>query len=60
MWKHCAEHHMETKVNFVMKVLRGHKSPLSRQIHKSVAIENSKAEVVMNSKGSGMEVESQE
>ena len=34
-----------------MKVIRGHRTPLTRQIHESVAIENSSAEKLMNSKG---------
>ena len=51
LWKHCVEHHDNIKINFKMKIVCGHKSPLSRQIHESVAIENCTAKVVMNSKG---------
>ena len=38
-------------MKFKMKVVRGHKTPLSRQIHESIEIENSKADFLMNSKG---------
>ena len=51
LWKHCVEKHGGTKVNFSMKVLRSHKTPLSRQVHESVEIDSSKADIVMNSKG---------
>ena len=33
-----------------MKVLRGHKTPLTRQVQESVEINNSKASIIMNSK----------
>ena len=51
LWKHCMEKHGGTKVNFNMKVLRSHRTPLSRQVHESVEIDSSKADIVMNSKG---------
>ena len=51
LWKHCVEEHGGNKVIFSMKVIRGHKAPLSRQVHESVEIECSKAKHVLNSKG---------
>ena len=51
LWKHCALQHDGRKVKFMMKVLRSHKSPLTRQIHESVEIDSSTANIVMNSKG---------
>ena len=38
-------------VDFTMKVIRSHRTPLTRQIHESVEIENSSANILMNSKG---------
>ena len=51
LWKHCVTEHGGTKVKFGMKVLRSHRSPLTRQIQESVEIEYSKADIIMNSKG---------
>ena len=51
LWKHCVQHHGEQTVEFSMKVLRSHRSPLTRQIQESVEISNSQAKVIMNSKG---------
>ena len=51
LWKHCLSDHGGEKVGFRMKVLRGHRSPLTRQIHEAVQIQYSTADVVMNSKG---------
>ena len=34
-----------------MKVVRSHKTPMTRQVHESVEIEYSSAKIVMNSKG---------
>ena len=50
LWKHCVDEHAGEKVNFSMKVTRGHKTPLTRQIQESVEIENSTANILMNSK----------
>ena len=50
MWKHCVEHHESEEVLFKMKVIRGHKSPLTRQVHEGVEIGHSTATVIMNSK----------
>ena len=51
LWKHCVECHGGREVQFRMKVLRGHRSPLTRQIQEGVEIENSQADIIMNSKG---------
>ena len=51
LWKHCHQKHDKNKVNFRMKVLRGHRSPLTRQVQEGVEIDCSKAGIVMNSKG---------
>ena len=51
LWKHCVQHHGGQTVEFSMKVLRSHRSPLTRQIQESVEISNSQASVIMNSKG---------
>ena len=50
LWKHCLEQHDGQEVAFKMEIVRKHKSPLTRQIHESVAIENSSAKILMNSK----------
>ena len=50
LWKHCMDQHEGKEVGFSMEILRRHKSPLTRQIHESVAIENSSARFLMNSK----------
>ena len=44
------EEHDGKEVKFSMKIVRGHRTPLTRQIHESVEIENSKAVILMNSK----------
>ena len=51
LWKHCEMFHGGEEVKFAMKVLRSHKTPLTRQIHESVEIDNSQAKIIMNSKG---------
>ena len=50
LWKHCVEHHDRAVVNFSMRVIRGHRTALTRQVHESVAIESSKADILLNSK----------
>ena len=50
LWKHCVEDHSGQEVNFSMKVVRSHKTPLTRQVHESVEIDNSSARILMNSK----------
>ena len=50
LWKHCMEEHGGQEVKFKMRVVRGHKTPLTRQIQESVEIESSSANIVMNSK----------
>ena len=50
LWKHCVECHDGREVRFRMKVLRSHRTPLTRQIQEGVEIENSQADVIMNSK----------
>ena len=39
LWKHCVTEHSGEKVKFGMKVLRSHRSPLTRQIQESVETE---------------------
>ena len=51
LWKHCAQVHQGREVKFKMRVLRSHRTPMSRQIQEAVEIENSKADILMNSKG---------
>ena len=51
LWKHCFLEHEGEKVEFKMKVVRGHKSPLTRQIQEGVEIECSTDDLVLNSKG---------
>ena len=51
LWKHCAVVHNGEKVSFKMKIVRSHKTPLTRQIHEAVEINYSSAANVMNSKG---------
>ena len=51
LWKHCELHHEGVKTQFDMKILRSHRTPLTRQIHEGVEIDNSKARILMNSKG---------
>ena len=51
LWKHCCQEHQGRHVKFKMKVLRSHKTPLTRQIQESVEIECSLAKIIMNSKG---------
>ena len=51
LWKHCEIEHSGEKVGFRMKIVKGHRSPLTRQIHEAVEIQYSKADIVMNSKG---------
>ena len=51
LWKHCATVQSGAKVEFRMKVIRSHKSPMTRQVHESIEIEHSKANIIMNSKG---------
>ena len=50
LWKHCTEEHGGKEVNFSMKIVRSHRTPLTRQIHESVEIEHSSAKILMNSK----------
>ena len=50
LWKHCLEEHGEKLVEFSMKIVRSHKTPLTRQIHESVEIEHSSAKILLNSK----------
>ena len=47
LWKHCVDQHQSNLVSFSMKILRSHRTPLTRQIHESVEIENSKANIIM-------------
>ena len=51
LWKHCVDEHGGKIVEFTMKVVRSHRTPLTRQIHESVEIENSSSQILMNSKG---------
>ena len=51
LWKHCATVHGGQVVQFKMKVIKSHRTPLSRQVQESIEIEYSKADIVMNSKG---------
>ena len=51
LWKHCTEEHAGVEVQFRMRVVRKHRTPLTRQIQESVEIENSAANILMNSKG---------
>ena len=51
LWKHCENIHSGSIVDFKMKVVRGHKTPLTRQIQESVEIQYSTADMVLNSKG---------
>ena len=50
LWKHCVEEHNSEEVKFSMKVTGSHRTPLTRQIQESVKIENSTANILMNSK----------
>ena len=51
LWKHCVQEHGGREVQFRMKMMRSHLTPLTRQIQEGVEIENSKADIIMNSKG---------
>ena len=49
--KHDMVHHEGRKCTYSMKILRRHCKPLSRQVQEATTIENTKASIVMNSKG---------
>ena len=51
LFKHDEIHHAGEQGTYSMVILRKHKKPLSRQMHEATNIENSKADIVMNSKG---------
>ena len=51
LFKHDSIHHAGEPGLYNMKVLRTHRRPLSRQIQEATIIENSTADIVMNSKG---------
>ena len=51
LWKHCVVAHDGEVVDFKMKIVRRHKTPLTRQIHEAVEIQYSTAAAVLNSKG---------
>ena len=51
LWKHCSQDHGGKEADFKMKILRSHKTPLTRQVHEGVEINSSKADIIMNSKG---------
>ena len=52
MAKHwCLDHKDEEKPDFEMKVLRGHMSAFSRQVHEAVLIEMNEGNNILNSKG---------
>ena len=48
--KHDSVHHGGIKSSYSMKILRKHEKTLSRQIHEATVIDNSLANIVMNSK----------
>ena len=52
LWKHFQIHHGGElrREDLEMKVVKTHRSPLSRQIHEGVEIEVNKADLLMNSK----------
>ena len=51
MVKHSLAHHEGSHPSYYMKILRRHKTAMSRQISESVLIELSSADIIMNSKG---------
>ena len=51
LWKHCAQVHGGRQVKFTMKIVRSHKTPFTRQVQEGVEIDNSTANIIMNSKG---------
>ena len=51
LWKHKEEHHRgEEGVTFSMKIVATYRTPLARQVGEAVHIQESKAEICMNSK----------
>ena len=51
MWRHVEEEHGDGEpVEFEMKVLRGHRSAFTRQIHEAVKIVRNKEKNILNSK----------
>ena len=50
LWKHCLVAHEGEKVEFSMQVVGTFQSCLERQVNEGVRIENSKADICMNSK----------
>ena len=50
LWKHCQIELQGIKAEFSMTVLKGHITPLVRQVNESVRIIISKAEYIFNSK----------
>ena len=52
LWKHSEIHHGGglSREDLEMKVVESHRSPMSRQIHEGVEIENNGADIIMNSK----------
>ena len=51
LYKHDQIHHNGEKSTFSMKILRKHSKPLSRQLQEATLIENSKVDIMLNSKG---------
>ena len=50
LWKHCQIAHNSELVKFKMVCLKSFKSAFMRQVNEGVRIENSKADICMNSK----------
>ena len=52
MLKHAVvEHDGDTRIEFSMKVLKGHMTAFSRQIHEAVVIQKNESSSILNSKG---------
>ena len=50
LWKHDWVHHGGIQGLYSMKVLRSHKTPLSRQLQEATEIELSTAKIILNSR----------
>ena len=50
MWLHCKEAHGGEIVEFTSKLIRRHRTPLTRQVHEFVAISKSKCKFTLNRK----------
>ena len=51
MFKHYSDEHQGEEISFSMKVIKGHMSAFTRQIHEAVIIQRNEKNGILNSKG---------